>query len=183
MSDELSLPRILPIGAIVFEILFLLVAIPIEGYILHKNLKFDKKTSIFYSIGINVFSSVIGWNMFFMVEPILPVLLKSEIISYVFFNNFKNPRTLNYIIMLSFLVFLGTFLVKFLLMKLLILLLNELGKSEDISQTSQRQKLFRIEKMKIQNSNLVTSILIANSFSYSAITIILVIRNWATTMM
>ena len=145
MPDELSLPRILPIGAVVFEILFLLVAIPIEGYVLHQQLKFDKKTSIFYAIGINVFSSVIGWNMFFLFEPILPVGIKSEIINYVFFNGFKNPRTINYITMLTFLIFLGTFLVKFLLMKLLILTLDELGKKDENIETSQRQKLFRIE--------------------------------------
>ncbi|MFM6106064.1 MAG: filament integrity protein fraC, partial [Sphaerospermopsis kisseleviana] len=30
MSDELTLPRILPLGAILFETLFLLIAIPLE---------------------------------------------------------------------------------------------------------------------------------------------------------
>lgn len=179
MPDELSLPRILPIGAIVFETLFLLVAIPIEGYILHKNLKFDKKTSIFYAIAMNVFSSVIGWNIFFLFEPILPVQIKSELISYVFFNYFKNPRTQNYIIMMSFLIFLATFLMKFFCLKLLIVSLDEIGKDEEIIETSQRHKILKHERIRLQNSNLITSTLIANSLSYSAITMIILIRDFA----
>ncbi|MFM9156390.1 MAG: filament integrity protein FraC, partial [Dolichospermum sp.] len=81
MSDELSLPIILPVGAIFFEILFLLAAIPIEASVFNKWLKFDKKTSIFYAITINVFSSVIGWIIFFMIEPILDVTIKSQLIN------------------------------------------------------------------------------------------------------
>ncbi|NET00129.1 MAG: filament integrity protein fraC [Sphaerospermopsis sp. SIO1G1] len=182
MSEELSLPRILPIGAIVFETLFLLIAIPIEAYILHKTLKFDKRTSIFYSISMNVFSSVIGWSFFFVFEPIMPVQIKSELISYVFFNYFKNPSTQNYIIMLSFVIFLATFLAKFLLLKVSIVSLDEFKKKENLLETSQRQKILRHEIMKIQNSNLVTSTLMANSLSYSAITLIILMRDLAIRM-
>ncbi|WP_413173090.1 filament integrity protein FraC [Anabaena azotica] len=176
MSEELSLPRILPIGAILFETLFLLVAISIEGYVLHRWLKFDKKSSIFYAIAMNVFSSVLGWNIFFLVEPILDVNLKSELISYIFFNNFKNPGTQSTIIFLAFLIFLGTFLIKFLLLKILIITLREIGKKEEM-ETSQKEKLQRIEKIQLQNNNLIATTLIANSMSYIAITLILVIRN------
>jgi hypothetical protein len=177
MPEELSLPRIFPIGAMLFETLFLLVAISIEGYVLHRWLKFDKKTSIFYAIAMNVFSSVFGWNIFFLVEPRLDIKLKSELISYIFFNNFNNPGiTENTIIFLAFLIFLGTFLIKFLLLKILIITLSEIGEKEEI-ETSQQQKLHRIEKMQLQNTNLVSTTLIANSMSYTAITLILVIRN------
>ena len=176
MPEELSLPRILPIGAMLFETLFLLVAISIEGYVLHRWLKFDKKTSIFYALAINVFSSVFGWNIFFLVEPRLDVKLKSELISYIFFNNFKNPGTQSTIIFLASLIFLGTFLIKFLLLKVLIITLSEIGEKEKI-ETSQQQKSYRIEKMQLQNTNLITTTLIANSMSYTAITLILLIRN------
>jgi hypothetical protein len=180
MSEELSLPKILPIGAILFETLFLLVAIPIEGYILHRNLKFDKKTSIFYAIAMNVFSSVIGWNVFFLVEPLLPVQLKSELISYVFFNNFTSSNSQSYIIFLCFLIFFFTFMVKFLLLKIMMITLGDLSNKQDISATSQREKIVMNEKMKLQNTSLVTSTLIANSLSYTAITLILAIRNFTT---
>ncbi len=176
MPEELSLPRIFPIAAMLFETLFLLVAISIEGYVLHRWLKFDKKTSIFYAIAMNVFSSVFGWNIFFLLEPRLDIKLKSELISYIFFNNFRNPGTQSTIIFLAFLIFLGTFLIKFLLIKILIITLSEIGGKEEI-ETSQKQKLYRIEKMQLQDTKLITTTLVANSISYTAISFILVIRN------
>ncbi|WP_026104419.1 filament integrity protein FraC [Anabaena sp. PCC 7108] len=179
MSEELSLPRILPIGAIVFETLFLLVAIPIEGYILHLWLKFDKKTSIFYAIAMNVFSSVIGWTIFFIAEPILPINIKSELISYVFFNNFKNLATQSYLVIFGFIIFFTTFLIKFFLLKTLIVSLGEFTKSEDNTLLSQRQRLKLTNKAKLRNTNLITTTLIANSLSYGAITIILLIRTYS----
>ncbi|MBD2692498.1 filament integrity protein FraC [Anabaena catenula] len=181
MPEELSLPRILPIGAIVFETLFLLMAIPIEGYILHLWLKFDKKTSIFYAIAMNVFSSVIGWNIFFLVEPILPVPIKSELISYVFFNNFKNLSTQSYLVIAGFIIFFSTFLIKFFLLKTLIVSLGEFTntKNEDNTLLSQRQRLKLTNKAKLRNTNLITTTLIANSLSYSAITIVILIRTYS----
>ena len=174
MSDELSLPIILPIGAIFFEILFLLTAIPIEAYVLHKWLKFDKRTSIFYAIALNVFSSVIGWIVFFTVEPMLSIPIKAELINYVFFNKIKASSISTMIIVLSFTIFMATFLVKFLLMKILIIFMNEGGKNTQ-PETSFSQRYMNIAKL--QNTNLITATLIANSLSYSAITFIILIRS------
>ncbi|MBD2295496.1 filament integrity protein fraC [Anabaena sphaerica FACHB-251] len=179
MPEELSLPRILPIGAILFETLFLLIAIPLEGYILNRSLKFDKKTSIFYAISMNVFSSVIGWNIFFLIEPILSVSFKSELIGYVFLNTFRNPRIQNSIILIGFMIFFATFLVKFLFLKLLIITASEGVKKQETTDISQHEKILTNQKMKLQNSSLVTTTLIANSLSYTVITLILVIRNFA----
>ncbi|MEA5550325.1 filament integrity protein fraC [Anabaena cylindrica UHCC 0172] len=179
MPEELSLPKILPVGAILFQTLFLLIAIAIEGYVLHRWLKFDKKTSIFYAIAINVFSTVIGWNFFFLIEPILPLQAKSELMSYVFFNRFTNISTQSYIIFICFVMFFATFLIKFSLLKILIITLDEIGKKEEIP-TTQREKIIINEKFKLQNTNLVTTTLIANSMSYSAITVVLILRNLST---
>ena len=176
MSDELSLPIILPIGAIFFEILFLLAAIPIEASVLNKWLKFDKKTSIFYAITINVFSSVIGWIIFFMIEPILPTTIKSELINYVFFNKLKDTSISSLIVLLSFTIFLATFIVKFLIMKMLIIVMDEGGTKTETGIISSQQRAIYMNIAKLQNTNLVMATLIANSLSYTAITIILLIR-------
>jgi hypothetical protein len=177
MSDELSLPQIFPIGTILFETLFLLLAITIESYVLNRRLKFDKKTSIFYAIAMNVFSAVLGWNIFFMLEPILPTQTKSELISYVLFNNFKNPSTQNYVIFLCFIIFLATFLAKLILLKFLMVALDELVKKEEEILISQKERVVIYEKSKLRNTNLVTTTLIANSMSYTAVTLILLTRN------
>jgi hypothetical protein len=162
MSDELSLPIILPIGAVFFEILFLLIAIPLEAYILNRWLKFDKRTSIFYAIALNVFSSVIGWIVFFTVEPILSIAIKKELINYVFFNKLQDPG-------------IGTMIV--LLMKILIIFMGEGGKKTETEIISSQQRASYMNMAKLQNTNLITATLIANSLSYTAITFIILIRS------
>jgi len=179
MPENWMLPRIFPIGGILFDFLFVLIAIPIEAYVLHFRLKFDKKSSTFYAISINLFSSVIGWFIFFVSEPMLPIQVKSELINYMFFNNFKSPNTQPLIILTACIIFFATFLMKFFILKVLLLsLLNEpLAKKEEEPKTSQRQRWRRFSSLKLQNTNLVTTILIANSLSYTAITIILLFRS------
>ncbi|MEH2155838.1 filament integrity protein FraC [Nostoc sp.] len=179
MPENWMLPSIFPIGGILFDFLFVLIAIPIEAYVLHFRLKFDKKSSIFYAISINLFSSVIGWVIFFVSEPMLPVQVKSELINYIFFNSFKSPNTQTLIILTSCIIFFATFLMKFLVLRILLLsLLNEpIAKNEEEPKTSHRQRWRHFSSIQLQNTNLVTTILIANSLSYTAITVILLFRS------
>ncbi|MBD2415691.1 filament integrity protein fraC [Nostoc calcicola FACHB-389] len=179
MPENWMLPRIFPIGGILFDFLFVLIAIPIEAYVLHKRLKFDKKTSTFYAISINLFSSVIGWFIFFISEPMLPIQVKSELINYMFFNNFKSPSTQTLIILTAFIIFFATFIIKFLLLKVLLvsLLKEPFAQKEDEIQVFQRQKWRGFSSIKLQNTNVVTTVLIANSLSYSVITFILMLRS------
>ncbi|MEH2380491.1 MAG: filament integrity protein FraC [Nostoc sp.] len=178
MPENWMLPRIFPIGGILFDFLFVLIAIPIEAYVLHSRLKFDKKTSTFYAISINLFSSVIGWFIFFVSEPMLPIQVKSELINYMFFNSFKSPKSQSLIILTAFIVFFATFLMKFFILRVLLLSLNEpVAKKEEEPQTSQRRRWRSFSNLKLQSTSLVTTILIANSLSYSVITIILLFRS------
>ncbi|BAY14540.1 filament integrity protein [Nostoc sp. HK-01] len=179
MLENFTLPRLLPIGVMLFNLLFFLIAIPIEAYVVNRRLKFDKKTSIFYAIATNLFSGTLGWVIFFVLEPLLPPEIKSELINYVFFNNFRYANTQATLILTTFIIFFTTFLMKFLLLQLLVFTLREDGwKKPEIVETSQRRQLRRaIPGIKLQTTNLVTTTLIANSLSYSAITIILLIRN------
>jgi hypothetical protein len=178
MPENWMLPSIFPIGGILFDFLFVLISIPIEAYVLHSRLKFDKKTSTFYAISINLFSSVIGWFIFFVSEPMLPIQVKSELINYMFFNNFKSPNTQSLIILTAFIIFFVTFLLKFFILRVLLLSLNEtFTKKVEEPKTSQRRGLRSFINVKLQSTNLVTTILIANSLSYSMITIILLFRS------
>ncbi|MBD2507518.1 filament integrity protein fraC [Nostoc muscorum FACHB-395] len=177
MPENWMLPRIFPIGGILFDFLFVLIAIPIEAYLLHYRLKFDKKTSTFYAISINLFSSVIGWFIFFVSEPMLPIQMRAELINYMFFNNFKSPNSQAFLILTAFIIFFATFLMKFFILKVLLLLLNEqfLVKKpeEEEAQISQRRRWRTFGNLKFQSNNLIITVLIANSLSYSAITLIL----------
>ncbi|MEH2052223.1 filament integrity protein FraC [Nostoc sp.] len=182
MPENWMLPRIFPIGGILFDLLFVMIAIPIEAYVLHSRLKFDKKTSTFYAISINLFSSVIGWFIFFVSEPLLPIQVKSELINYMLFNSFKLPSTQTLIILTACIIFFATFLMKFLILRVLLFSLHEPvakkeAKEEEETKISQRQQRLRLSSVNFQNTNLVTTILIANSLSYTAITIILLFRS------
>ncbi|MBD2451186.1 filament integrity protein fraC [Nostoc sp. FACHB-152] len=179
MFDNWTLPRLLPLGVILFNLLFVLVAIPIEAYVFNIRLKFDKKTSIFYAIGTNLFSGTLGWIIFFYLEPFLPIGLKSELINFVFFNSFISANTQGTLIITTFIIFFLTFLLKFLLLQLFVFTLSEDGwKKPEITTTSQRRQWRRAAGgVRLQATNLVITTLIANSLSYTAITIILLIRN------
>jgi hypothetical protein len=178
MFEDLNLPRVWPIGTILFNLLFFLIAIPIEGYVYHKRLNFDKKTSIFYAIAVNSFSGVIGWIIFFFIEPLLAVPVKAELIGYIFFNNFRANNSQGVLILTTFIIFFATFIMKFFLLRLFIFALSEdFGKKQEEPQPGQRQKVRFISKINFQDTNLVTTTLIANSLSYTAITAILLIRN------
>ncbi|MEH1902463.1 MAG: filament integrity protein FraC [Nostoc sp.] len=179
MPENWMLPRIFPIGGILFDFLFVLIAIPIEAYVLHYRLKFDKKSSTFYAISINLFSSVIGWFIFFVSEPMLPIQVKSELMNYMFFNNFKSPKSQSLIILTAFVIFFATFLMKFFILRVLLLSLNEpvVKKQEEEPETFQRRRWRSFTNLKLQSTSLVTTILIANSLSYTLITIILLFRS------
>ncbi|MEH2163332.1 MAG: filament integrity protein FraC [Nostoc sp.] len=174
MPENWMLPRIFPFGGILFDFLFVLIAIPIEAYILNNRLKFDKKTSIFYAISINLFSSVIGWFIFFVAEPMLPIQVRAELINYMFFHNFKSPNTQGLLILTAFIIFFATFLMKFFILRILLFSLNEtfLKKEEELP-TSKRRRWKSFSNLKLQSNNLIITILMANSLSYTAITIIL----------
>jgi hypothetical protein len=179
MFDNLfTLPTFLPLGAILFNFLFLLAAIPIEAVIFHRNLKFDKKTSAYYSISLNLFSSVIGWFFFFIAEPFLPKDLKTELISYVFFNTINN-QAYGFAILIGCIIFFLTFLLKFLLLKYVMLnTLNEkFFKDEEESQQPLRQSWRRASRTRLLNTNLVATMLIGNAMSYGFIALILLVRS------
>jgi hypothetical protein len=112
-----------------------------------------------------------------MLEPILPVTIKSELINYVFFNKLKDTSISSLIVLLSFTIFLATFIVKFLIMKMLIIVMDEGGTKTETGIISSQQRAIYMNIAKLQNTNLVITTLIANSLSYSAITIILLIRS------
>ncbi len=172
MFDFLLLPEVIPLGAILFDFLFLLVAIPIEAYVLHNRLKFDLKTSSFYAMSINLFSNALGWIIFFFLEPFLPAQIKAELINYIFFVRFTSDVQ-SLIILSGFIFFFATFLMKVLILKLLLISLTDPGKAPTTEPTLLRRNSRRGNRIKIQNTNLVTTVLIGNALSYSAIVAIL----------
>jgi hypothetical protein len=84
---------VMPLRAIMLQGLLLLLAIAIESFVFQKRWRLSRKTSIDYAMAINLFSTVVGWALFFIIQPFLPTDLKQQIVNYVFFNYFKNLST------------------------------------------------------------------------------------------
>lgn len=187
MLDELFVVpsvQIFPTGIIVFDFLFLLVAIPVEAYILNKKLKFDKRTSSFYAIAMNVFSNVIGWIIFFFLEQSSVFdSYKVDIINYILYNRFSATLS-GSIVLAGFITFFGTLIVKFLLLKLLIISLSNPGdkkpEPEPESSVLLMRRSRRGKKMAWQSTSLLTTTLLGTAFSYTAITVVIVLRLFTT---
>lgn len=177
--------QVFPFGVILFDFLFLLVAIPVEAFILNKRLKFDKRTSTFYAISINLFSNVIGWVIFFLLEPTnFFNSYKSQLINFLLYNRL-NDQVYGGIIMAGFTTFFGTLMIKFGLLRLFILALSNPGEKKPESQAENailsQRKTRRAGRKGFQSTSLFTTALIANSLSYSAITLVVLFRLFART--
>ena len=77
---------ILPLKAIVFQILFFLVAIATEAGILRQRLRLGFQTSVQYTFVTNLATVVAGWIAFLVIEPLVTTGTRTQIINYVFFN-------------------------------------------------------------------------------------------------
>ena len=77
---------ILPLRAIVFQILFLTVAVAIEAGILRQRLRLGFQTSVQYATVTNLAAIVAGWLAFLTIEPLTVPRYKQQIINYVLFD-------------------------------------------------------------------------------------------------
>ena len=176
------LASFLPVQTILYQSLFLLMAIAIEGFILHRQLQLSRKTSIQYAASINLLSTIVGWLLFFFIQPLLLSDIKIQLISYIFFNRFLNSGSTPYsfFIIIGFIIsFFISFMVKFQALKSLDSLLME---SNSIPQILVKLTSLRYNKKKsshlysAKHPSKATAILLANASSHSAMLLILTLR-------
>jgi hypothetical protein len=170
---------VLPLRAIAFQMLFLLVAIAIEGLILQSRLQLRRKESMEYAVVVNLLTTILGWMVFFMAEPWFPDYLRHALIEYVFFGGtpFSTP-----LIGAGFCIFILTFTLKLQGMTWLDLVLGKTPAEPTV--TDRRQ--FRGRKHRYQAlqglPNRSLAVLWANACSFSAISILLALQVYAGTM-
>ena len=88
ITNLLSELGILPLRAIAFQTLLLLVAIVLEAMVLRQQLRLGYRTSMQYAATLNLLATSLGWVAFLAIEAVLPLSLRSQVISYVLFNRF-----------------------------------------------------------------------------------------------
>lgn len=174
---------VFPFPTYLFQFLFLLIAISVEAFIIHRRLKLSRKTSIEYAISLNLVSTVIGWLAFFYGQTLIGEPLKTQIISYVFFNTFvvgANATAIpTEILLAAFITFMATFWIEFKGLDLLEVLLEVPQPTEVIQSRGLRYRNMRAtgvnQIFSRANTRKAGAILLANGCSYSLILLILLI--------
>lgn len=88
---------VLPLRAVVFQSLLLLISIAIESLVLQRLLNISRKTATEYSATLNLLSTFVGWLCFFVMEAITRRFLETQLIRYIFFAPFVSPNILSYL--------------------------------------------------------------------------------------
>ncbi|NET32724.1 MAG: filament integrity protein fraC [Cyanothece sp. SIO1E1] len=172
---------VFPLRAILFQILFLLVAIAIESMVLRHNLKLSYKTSVEYAASINLLSASVGWILFLGCEPLFPEELQHQLMSYILFDRFfSNSLTQNIavgIILSGFVAFFITFWVKNISLNGLLLLLGQNLSAASTPRPNKRSwPTRRSEQHEQPTQSRARAVLQANAYSFSAILILLLLR-------
>lgn len=183
---------ILPIRAIAFQILFLLVAIALEAIVLYRRLPYDYKSSVRYAATMNLLSTFVGWVIFFNAQQILPEELRIQLISLFFFErsfaNYWEAGVPPILVMSALFTFLGVVMVEYQALTILETILETRKpqeSSESILKSRDRYKFRRLEDGGIlfKKNDRAYTILVANSLSFSAILIILLFRWFDQTLL
>jgi hypothetical protein len=185
-GESRMLAPILPVQTVIFQILFLLIAIALEGFILHRNLLLSRKSSIEYAISINLLYTIVGWLIFFFIQPLLSATLRLQLISYVFFNSFHKtqlPSLDATILCIGIISFFVAFIVKMLGLYFLEWLLTfpQKNTKNHYQKTIRMRIKSRKSSKKItynQNTSKATVILVANALSHSVLLGLLLLRSF-----
>lgn len=172
---------VVPLRAIAFQIVFLLIAIAIEGTVLHIRLNLNPKQSIQFAASINLLTTVLGWLATFFLfgtSLLLPVPLFREItlalLNFIFFDQRSNG-TAELLIMIGFITFFVSLAVKWLgLIGLDWLMKRSLP---DAPKVVAETGVFISPRRKTREFRpRLNTTLVANACSYGAILIALLLR-------
>lgn len=88
IKDLLEELGVLPLRAIAFQSMLLLVAIALEGIVLRQRMRLGYRHGIQFAATLNLLAVSLGWLTFLGIEPLLPEPVRTQIMSYVLFNHF-----------------------------------------------------------------------------------------------
>lgn len=112
--------NILPLRTVLYQGLFLLIAIAIESAVLYRLLdpKPTPKQSVQYGISINLLCTVVGWLFFFIFFSLASAMpstwtsrFETNLIRFIFFDQWTS-ETATTLIFISFLMFFASFAIK-----------------------------------------------------------------------
>lgn len=175
---------VLPLRAIVFQCVLLLVAIALEAIVLRQRLRLGYQPSIRYAASLNLLAVVLGWMVFLGFEPWLPTALRTQMISYILFGNFyanEVSSSLGMMIVLAGLVtFFITFWIKAIALEGLTWILGKPLVPSHRDPNVNRYRHRRSPAQQRSTSPHMLAVLQANALSFSAILVLLLVRYGVT---
>lgn len=171
---------VLPLQTVLFQFLFLLVAIALEARVLYKRMRISRRASAEYATFINLLAASLGWVVFFIIQNWIPLPLKDQLISYIFFDRLLGPQPENLILLIAAIgvvIFFSAFLIKLKGLDFLESFLQEQDSSQARSRRPWPTLSNRLEEeVAPPPPSHATTILLANAYSYSAISLLLFLR-------
>lgn len=172
---------VLPLRAVAFQSLLLLLAIALEAGLLRQRLGFGFQPSIRYAATLNLFTTCLGWLLFLGVEPLAPAPLRTQIISYVLFGRFYENELLPSLGPLIVATGLGIFFLTFWLkakgLEWLTFMLGQPIVDARVAKLPGRKRFGDLQRQtEVSTPAHTLALLHANALSFSAILILLVLR-------
>ncbi|MCP2731014.1 filament integrity protein FraC [Limnofasciculus baicalensis] len=174
---------VLPIEMILFQFIFLLVAIALEARVLYRKLRISRQTSVEYAMSMNLLAAGVGWSSFFAFQDFLPQALKTQLLSYIFFDRPIGSLPTEWhttIVSVGVVIFFGTFLIKLIGLQLIEFALENTLFQATLSPKESRKRPGLINRhdpvVVRQQPNPALAVLLANAYSYSAILLLLLLR-------
>ncbi len=181
----LSEPGMMPLRAIVFQTMLLMMAIVLEAMVLRQQLRLGYRPSMQYAATLNLLATSLGWIAFLALEAVLPLSLRSQVISYVLFNRFYvntwHEVLPMMVVLLGIAAFFITYWIKLQGLTWLLQLLSQAPVVEDpeILEANRRQRYERARRQQMSGqrgpSPRALAVLEANALSFTAILIVLLL--------
>lgn len=187
LNDLLSELGIMPLRAIAFQSLLLMVAIVLEAMVLRQRLRLGYRSSMQYAATLNLLATSLGWVAFLAIEAVLPLDLRSQIISYVMFNRFYNNSWRDVLPVVVVVVAIAAFFITYWIkLQGLLWLLQLMGQkpvetTPEVIEANRRQLYERARRTQVEgqrgHSPRALAVLQANAVSFTAILLLLLLVN------
>lgn len=189
ITGLLSELGILPLRAIAFQSLLLMVAIVLEAMVLRQQLRLGYRPSMQYAATLNLLATSLGWVAFLALESVLPLSLRSQVISYIMFNRFYVNGWRNVlpvvVVVAAIVAFFITYWIKLQGLNWLMRLLGETSveTAPEPMEDNRRQRYERARLGQAEgprgDSPRALAVLQANAVSFTAILLVLLAVNRA----
>lgn len=190
LQDLLFNLGIMPLRAIAFQSLLLMVAISLEALVLRQRMRLGYQTSMQYAASLNLLATSLGWVIFLIAESMLPPPLRSQIISVVLFNRFYPNGWVDMLPVLTVVsamgVFFATYWVKLQGLIWLMVLLERAPVTAATESESRHQRYEMARRGKAAQRqdypSRTLAVLEANALSFTVILILLLLHQGAITL-